>query len=260
MDINFEYYKIFYYVAKYCNFTKAARALGNSQPNVTRAMNNLEQQINSILFIRNNRGVQLTPEGERLYAHVSAAMSQILAAEEELSDSTGLSHGSVSIGASETALNIYLLDRLKPFHMARSPPPSTPCSARRSLRPAATSTSSRTTIPKISRSSWAIAAASSRSCSTSSAMPSSTRPTAATSVSPRAARAKLSGWRSRTTASAFPRPTAAAFSSASTASTKQDRANPAAQASAFPSRRRSSSVTTARSRSLTAPAPARPSA
>ena len=89
MDINFEYYKIFYYVAKYCNFTKAARALGNSQPNVTRAMNNLEQQINSILFIRNNRGVQLTPEGERLYAHVSAAMSQILAAEEELSDSTG---------------------------------------------------------------------------------------------------------------------------------------------------------------------------
>ena len=118
MDINFEYYKIFYYVAKYCNFTKAARALGNSQPNVTRAMNNLEQQINSILFIRNNRGVQLTPEGERLYAHVSAAMSQILAAEEELSDSTGLSHGSVSIGASETALNIYLLDRLKPFHMA----------------------------------------------------------------------------------------------------------------------------------------------
>ena len=56
MDINFEYYKIFYYVAKYCNFTKAARALGNSQPNVTRAMNNLEQQINSILFIRNNRG------------------------------------------------------------------------------------------------------------------------------------------------------------------------------------------------------------
>ena len=59
--------------------------------------------------------MQLTPEGERLYAHVSAAMSQILAAEEELSDSTGLSHGSVSIGASETALNIYLLDRLKPF-------------------------------------------------------------------------------------------------------------------------------------------------
>ena len=27
MDINFEYYKIFYYVAKYHNFTKAAHKL-----------------------------------------------------------------------------------------------------------------------------------------------------------------------------------------------------------------------------------------
>ena len=47
MDVNFEYYKIFYYVAKYHNFTKAAQALGNSQPNITRAMNSLEQQRSS---------------------------------------------------------------------------------------------------------------------------------------------------------------------------------------------------------------------
>ena len=47
MDINFEYYKIFYYVAKYHNFTKAAQALNNSQPNITRAMNCLEQQLNT---------------------------------------------------------------------------------------------------------------------------------------------------------------------------------------------------------------------
>ncbi|NSJ71843.1 LysR family transcriptional regulator, partial [Blautia faecis] len=42
MDVNFEYYKIFYYVTKYHNFTKAAQALNNSQPNITRAMNCLE--------------------------------------------------------------------------------------------------------------------------------------------------------------------------------------------------------------------------
>ena len=117
MNVNFEYYKIFYYVAKYENFTKAARVLGNSQPNITRAMNSLEQQIQSTLFVRTNRGVQLTPEGQRLYTHVSAAMLQLWAAEEELADSTGLTHGSIAIGASETALNIYLLDKLKEFHM-----------------------------------------------------------------------------------------------------------------------------------------------
>ena len=66
MNVNFEYYKIFYYVAKYQNFTKAAHALNNSQPNITRAMNCLEDEVNCRLFIRTNRGVCLTPEGERL--------------------------------------------------------------------------------------------------------------------------------------------------------------------------------------------------
>ena len=117
MDVNFEYYRSFYYVAKYGNFTKAARALGNSQPNITRAMNLLEQEVGCTLFIRTNRGVRLTPEGERLYIRVSAAMAQLLAAEEELTDRTGLEHGSISIGATETALNIYLLDQLRAFHM-----------------------------------------------------------------------------------------------------------------------------------------------
>ena len=118
MNINFEYYKIFYYVAKYHNFTKAAKVLESSQPNVTRAMNCLEQQMHSTLFVRTNRGVQLTPEGEKLYMYVSAAMHQLLTAEEELADYSGMVHGSISIGASETALNIYLFDKLRSFHTA----------------------------------------------------------------------------------------------------------------------------------------------
>ncbi len=116
MNVNFEYYKIFYYVAKYRNFTRAARVLGNSQPNITRAMNCLEQQVQSTLFIRTNRGVQLTSEGEKLYSYVSAAMAQIFAAEEALSESDGLMYGNIVIGTSETALNIFLVDQLKSFH------------------------------------------------------------------------------------------------------------------------------------------------
>lgn len=116
MNVNFEYYKIFYYVAKYRNFTRAARVLGNSQPNITRAMNCLEQQVQSTLFIRTNRGVQLTLEGEKLYNYISAAMAQIFAAEEALSESDGLLYGNIVIGTSETALNIFLVDQLKSFH------------------------------------------------------------------------------------------------------------------------------------------------
>lgn len=81
-------------------------------------MNCLEQQLHNTLFIRTNRGIQLTPEGEQLYTHVSVAMAQLFIAEEELSDSASLTHGSVTIGATETALNIFLLCKLKTFRTA----------------------------------------------------------------------------------------------------------------------------------------------
>lgn len=116
MDINFEYYKIFYYVAKYGNFTKAAGVMKNSQPNITRMINSLEHELQCTLFIRTNRGVKLTTEGEKLYNRVSAAMMQFRLAEEELSDHTGIEHGSIAIGVSEIALNLYLLEHLKKFH------------------------------------------------------------------------------------------------------------------------------------------------
>ena len=116
MYVTWDYYKVFYYVAKYQNFTKAARVLGSNQPNVTHTMNRLEEQLGCVLFIRSNRGVTLTPEGELPYARVSSAAVQIQEAEEELSASATLEHGSISISATETALNIYLSDKLRAFH------------------------------------------------------------------------------------------------------------------------------------------------
>ncbi|MFR4927035.1 MAG: LysR family transcriptional regulator [Clostridium sp.] len=41
MTSNFEYYRIFYYVAKYGNLTRAASALNTSQPAVTRTIHKL---------------------------------------------------------------------------------------------------------------------------------------------------------------------------------------------------------------------------
>ena len=116
MYVDWEYYKIFYYVAKYQNFTKAARVLGNNQPNITHSMNRLESQLNCVLFIRSNRGVTLTPEGELLYSRIASAAVQIQDAEEELSASATLEHGAISISATETALNIYLAVKLRAFH------------------------------------------------------------------------------------------------------------------------------------------------
>ena len=115
MNINFEYYRVFYYVVKCRNFTQAANILMNSQPNVTRMIRNLEEELGCTLFVRSNRGVTLTPEGERLYAHVKIAVEQILAGEDDLHHLITLQRGTISIGASEVALRCFLLPILKEY-------------------------------------------------------------------------------------------------------------------------------------------------
>lgn len=115
MDINFEYYKIFYYVAKYENITRAAAALGSNQPNVTRVMKLLESQLGCRLFIREARGIRLTEEGERLYSHVEVAYRHLMNAQEEIGGPAILGGGSVEIGTTETALHLFLLDALHTF-------------------------------------------------------------------------------------------------------------------------------------------------
>lgn len=115
MDINFEYYKIFYYAAKYGNITKAAAALGSNQPNVTRIIRLLEAQLNCRLFIRGARGISLTEEGKLLYSHVEIAYRHLWNAQEEISRQGSLRGGTVEIGATETALHLFLFRALRDF-------------------------------------------------------------------------------------------------------------------------------------------------
>ena len=115
MSVPYDYYRIFYYVAKYSSFTQAAAALHGSQPNITRTINLLEQELGCRLFERSHRGVTLTPEGERLYAHVQIMQEQMQAAEYELASRRSLHSGQIAIGASETALHGLLLPVLRDF-------------------------------------------------------------------------------------------------------------------------------------------------
>ena len=116
MNITYDYYRIFYYVAKYGSFTKAAEIMGNSQPNITRSMNNLESQMGLKLFIRNKRGIILTPEGNRLYEHIKVAFYHISQAEEEVKNQSSLASGNIVIGVSEIALHEVLLPVLSEFY------------------------------------------------------------------------------------------------------------------------------------------------
>ena len=115
MYINYEYYRIFYQVARCGNLTRAAEALQNSQPNLTRAIRNLEAEIGCPLFARTNRGMILTPEGEELYRHIQIACAEIEAGEASVTQSRTLERGNVFLAVSEGALRCLLLPVLKRY-------------------------------------------------------------------------------------------------------------------------------------------------
>ena len=118
VNLSYDYYKIFYYAAKYKSLSRAAAALMCGQPNVTKAIGSLEAQLGCQLFLRTGRGVTLTPEGERLYAHVSVAYEHITQGEAEILSARALETGTVTIGTTETALYGLLIPVLEPFHKA----------------------------------------------------------------------------------------------------------------------------------------------
>lgn len=115
MQISYDYYRIFYHVVRCGSFTAAAETLLNNQPNITRAIKNLEAALGCTLFVRSNRGVRLTPEGEKLFAHVRIAFEHLEAGEEELSKEKSLQEGRVAIGVTEIALHCFLLPVLKRY-------------------------------------------------------------------------------------------------------------------------------------------------
>ena len=98
MNSNFEYYKVFYYVAKYENLTKASSVLKTSQPAVTRTIHNLENELGCRLFTRSKSGMKLTPEGRTFYSYVSAGCAQFFKGENDLSNLISLENGqSISV-------------------------------------------------------------------------------------------------------------------------------------------------------------------
>lgn len=113
--MNYEYYKIFYYVGKHKNITKAATELYSSQPAVTRTIQNLETELGCRLFTRNKSGVEFTQEGRTLYEYVSMAYSNLLKGEDEVRRIINVETGTIYIGASVTSLHVFLFSFLKAF-------------------------------------------------------------------------------------------------------------------------------------------------
>ncbi|MGN1406566.1 MAG: LysR family transcriptional regulator [Erysipelotrichaceae bacterium] len=91
-------YRVFLTVAKYRSFQKAAELHNVTSPAVSHIIKQLEKEFGFALFIRNNRNVSLTSEGETLVVHIK----EIVRKEDELfelaDELNGLDKGHVRLG------------------------------------------------------------------------------------------------------------------------------------------------------------------
>lgn len=116
MNINLDLYKVFYHVAKNKNITKTANELNITQPGISKAIKNLEEQLGCSLFIRTKSGVLLTAEGKVFFDQIKQAIEIINNAEDKLKEMIDLDFGSLNIGVSNTIVKKYLMPYIKKFH------------------------------------------------------------------------------------------------------------------------------------------------
>lgn len=110
MNINFEYYKVFYVIAKNKNITKAANELNISQPAISRMLKAMEDQMNTKLFIRKTKGVILTNEGKELYSLIADNIDNIM--KSEISFSKIIKNKTIKIAGNKKYIN-YLIENKK---------------------------------------------------------------------------------------------------------------------------------------------------
>ena len=116
MKTKLDYYKIFYETANCSSFSTAAKKLYITQSAISQCIHQLEEDLNTQLFLRTKRGISLTKEGELLYQKIETAIQAIEQGETLLARLQHLESGSLTIAAGDTITARYLLPYLEQFH------------------------------------------------------------------------------------------------------------------------------------------------
>jgi len=109
-----DYYKSFYYVAKFKSISLAAKELELTQPSMSNTIKKLEEDLGCKLFERTRNGVELTHEGKLLWEKVEPACDLIQQGE-SIVESAGTHGGVLNIVAYELGYLVYVIPALKRF-------------------------------------------------------------------------------------------------------------------------------------------------
>ncbi|MBN1648418.1 MAG: LysR family transcriptional regulator [Spirochaetales bacterium] len=117
MKTNLELYKVFYETARQQSVTAAAEALFITQPAVSQAIRHLEDMLNTTLFTRKPRGMELTKAGSVLFQYAEQAYALLEKGEQHLRQLHNLEKGEFIISAGDTICRHILLPVIERFHV-----------------------------------------------------------------------------------------------------------------------------------------------
>lgn len=115
--MNSQQLQCFLCVADKLNFTKAAEELYLSTPTVTHHIKNLEEELNTTLFIRTSRMVKLTEAGTIFYSDAKEIMSKMDVAEKRVKKITEQNTSFILIGCTSNAELVYMENLLHDLHI-----------------------------------------------------------------------------------------------------------------------------------------------
>lgn len=102
MAIDLRRLRYFQAIASTGSFSAAARSLNVAQPALSYHISELEQDLDTALLIRSNKGVELTPAGKILGRHASDILMRVTEAEHEVRTQIRIPHGTVNVALAVT--------------------------------------------------------------------------------------------------------------------------------------------------------------
>ena len=113
--MNIRAIEYFVETVKYENFTKAANSLYVSQPALSKAIQNLEIELNVILIDRNAKEFKLTAEGEKVYAYGKEVLDFFRERTEDLLAELHKKNRELKLGITPTSGAMFFFSVIYPF-------------------------------------------------------------------------------------------------------------------------------------------------